>query len=791
MDNIPQQVEIKKNKDWSFVIRLVLSMVLCVFFVSIVLQSYYIPIGLPSLIVMSVLATLLFSFLLKTNCLILVTVIAVFAGLFTVLLIFLASLTFRTSLSRYMEWLQEHINGNFTAHSQFSSITAIWITLVASALCYIVFVRLRSFFIPFVISFVSLILVGIYKPNTPTATILTISFYTVLFCLLSVYNTLKKSRIGSDKEGTAFIFFISVIGIIAMMASTFLPKNNHPVQIRWLDELYNRIYYATTTINQDNNDLFYFAYHIKSDHLDGYAYPDDLKVMTVMANKSEYLKYSIKDKYTGFSWVDTDKTRTPMVNLENEVRKAQIEFENGIRYLNPGTIRTTDFTYMNEMAVRFERIKADFLFTPAYLNSVEPESGILSVNSGGIVFLNEQRRKGFTYEQGSRSINYGHPSFIALLRNSEKGLYESYFPDEPDETHDMLRQRAHDIQQTYLHIPASLPDRVKDLAKSLSESSNNNYDRVKSIENFLATEMNYTLQPMQRPFNRDLVDFFLFDSNEGYCTSYASAMTMLVRSLGIPARYCEGYVMPHSSGDPPTYIVTNRQAHAWCEVYFEGFGWVPFEPTSAYHQVFYANAAHTPEQPLPDEVPDESEGMIEDSSAEISVEDPAAGDDDEQFISPSPLAPEEIPNSIDSPSILFLQGILIIFILLLLIVVVRAVHNHKKMRKMLINAQYGDPAKGIILLYRYYLACLGVLNVKRHDYETPYEYYNRIKEESTFLKNFDYATEAFVEARYNAQASLAPLQKDVYLYNNEFQKFLREHLNAMEYAYYHYFKGIV
>ena len=59
-------------------------------------------------------------------------------------------------------------------------------------------------------------------------------------------------------------------------------------------------------------------------------------------------------------------------------------------------------------------------------------------------------------------------------------------------------------------------------------------------------------------------------------------MVTLLRLLGIPARYVEGYVLPSEQAFEEEYTVTNRNAHAWVEVYFEGFGWMVFEPTTAY-----------------------------------------------------------------------------------------------------------------------------------------------------------------------------------------------------------------
>jgi len=144
---------------------------------------------------------------------------------------------------------------------------------------------------------------------------------------------------------------------------------------------------------------------------------------------------------------------------------------------------------------------------------------------------------------------------------------------------------ADSVYNTFLNVPDTVPQRVKDLAVQVTAQAGNDYDRAKAIESYLV-KIPYTLLPGPTPQDRDFVDYFLFDLREGYCTYYASAMAIMCRSIGLPARYVEGYIMPETSTNG-VYDVTNLQAHAWVEVYFEGFGWVPFEPTAPYSYSYY------------------------------------------------------------------------------------------------------------------------------------------------------------------------------------------------------------
>jgi hypothetical protein len=134
------------------------------------------------------------------------------------------------------------------------------------------------------------------------------------------------------------------------------------------------------------------------------------------------------------------------------------------------------------------------------------------------------------------------------------------------------------VRERYLALPANLPERVTTLATTIAGGERTTYDRVKALERALRT-LPYDEQVAPPPAGRDVVDYFLFEGKRGYCEYFASAMVVMARSLGIPARVATGY----APGEPIAggRLVRERQAHAWAEVYFAGHGWVAFEPTPA------------------------------------------------------------------------------------------------------------------------------------------------------------------------------------------------------------------
>ncbi|MCL2840528.1 MAG: transglutaminase domain-containing protein [Defluviitaleaceae bacterium] len=147
-------------------------------------------------------------------------------------------------------------------------------------------------------------------------------------------------------------------------------------------------------------------------------------------------------------------------------------------------------------------------------------------------------------------------------------------------SYEILTAYARQVREHFMYVPDITPQRVWDLTESIVEGHTNDFDRVMAIRDFLL-QFPYTLSPAPVPRGVCFVDHFLFDGQEGYCTYFASAMAVMARMAGVPSRYVEGFVLPPSAGNEAT-TVTNRMAHAWVEVYLEGFGWKIVEATPTY-----------------------------------------------------------------------------------------------------------------------------------------------------------------------------------------------------------------
>lgn len=138
------------------------------------------------------------------------------------------------------------------------------------------------------------------------------------------------------------------------------------------------------------------------------------------------------------------------------------------------------------------------------------------------------------------------------------------------------------VTDANLYIGASTTDRTLQLALQIVNEANATtpYDKAKAIERWLRANIAYNESIPGSPPNQDPVDWFLFEAQQGYCTYYSSAMIVMVRSLGIPARMAAGFAQGDYDVASGQFIVQEQDAHTWVEVFFPGYGWVEFEPTS-------------------------------------------------------------------------------------------------------------------------------------------------------------------------------------------------------------------
>ena len=308
------------------------------------------------------------------------------------------------------------------------------------------------------------------------------------------------------------------------------------------------------------------GYGTNDSQLGGPFIQDDTVVFSATVDKSHYWRVETKDIYTGKGW---EATETVQVKTFKNNDQAQ----NVISWW--------------EGSVEKETLQADLYFSFYYSHLVYPQ-GLVGVfvrlphSAVDTVFhVNPYTEKiysrnsvGTSVQLEEYKVNYEHPIFSVEKLKQAPAIQDG------------------ELLQRYTQLPSTLPARVKELAQQITAEKEDQYEKVKAVEGyFRANGYFYDTEDVAIPGeNDDYVDQFLFETKRGYCDNFSTAMIVLLRSVGIPARWVKGYTSGQLIKSTPDgkrlYEITNNNAHSWVEVYFAGTGWVPFEPTTGFNNPY-------------------------------------------------------------------------------------------------------------------------------------------------------------------------------------------------------------
>ena len=217
--------------------------------------------------------------------------------------------------------------------------------------------------------------------------------------------------------------------------------------------------------------------------------------------------------------------------------------------------------------VLMEPIATDAIFVAPRAESLRGRFGEETTRPDGTprrgYLLQDQTGSVYNAEHNSIKIRYEGRSLLPATPVSDLRRAPAVFPEA--------------INEINLQLPA-LDPRVQPLALKITSGETNEYDKAVSIQRYLIAHYAYTLDLSGPPASDPLADF-LFTRRAGNCEYFASAMTVMLRSIGIPARYATGFLAGEYNDVGGDYIVRESDAHAWVEVYFPDYGWITFDST--------------------------------------------------------------------------------------------------------------------------------------------------------------------------------------------------------------------
>lgn len=294
------------------------------------------------------------------------------------------------------------------------------------------------------------------------------------------------------------------------------------------------------------------------DQLGGKPNPKDDPVMIVSTPRNTYLRGVILNDYTGRKWQNTTGARR---YLRQSARLAEMREALFDEKLPPPSVRNA-LCEPATVSVRMLSESASTLFVPQRVRELFPGGDLVPYFSNSSeLFITRNLKPDDSYTVSAPLFQAGDPGLGTLI-----------------EVCSTLEDSAYsDIVDTYTILPNHLEEPVYAIAVEVSSAKASPYEKALALQSWLARNCRYTLDVEPQSANDDFVTHFLLDTREGYCTHFASAMTVLCRMIGLPARYIEGYLAePDEDGNA---LVTGLSAHAWTEVYFSGFGWLTFDAT--------------------------------------------------------------------------------------------------------------------------------------------------------------------------------------------------------------------
>lgn len=271
----------------------------------------------------------------------------------------------------------------------------------------------------------------------------------------------------------------------------------------------------------------------------------------------------------------------------------------GVKFINDDSIRSGWIFGTNEYTL--------------YANSFNGEH--ISSNIPGVFLaLSGQFGSQGIFARGTRGLwsYFPHQSQLTLINpDNVKMFCTDPIPDDLMNTLTgkgkdfMMEEQAYRLfmYDKYTQLPSGIKEKLQNLLReqkiiggytfrgnTVTRSSANTYGSISyivdAVKNYLAQTCTYTLTPGRTPAGQDFTDYFLFQNHKGYCVHFATAATVLLRAMGVPARYAEGYIV--TDDDYKNAVggwanIKDNRAHAWVEVYYPGLGWQPIEVTPGFN----------------------------------------------------------------------------------------------------------------------------------------------------------------------------------------------------------------
>lgn len=386
-------------------------------------------------------------------------------------------------------------------------------------------------------------------------------------------------------------------------------------------------------------------------------------------------------------------------------------------------------------------------------------------------------------------INFVEDAYLkasnGLMGKSKYTLstYPIYYPN--DVSYDSIANNpenqdfveAMNFYEENLEVYTVVPENLQEKMNTFRETYglyNNGSPRVlaENVAKILDEICEYDLAPGVLPTGEEFVSYFLFQSQRGYCMHFASAAAMILRSAGVPTRYVEGYVVyPTDYGKDQWANIADSRAHAWVEIYEEGYGWIPIEVTPSIYQE--GSSSEEEQEASGNETAEQNEEIVSEKPIAESEENAISEEPISSLLEEDTLSSEELTSSQPEPekekkplpeSIKRILSGILFLVIVVLIIYGRRKYEIIKREKALKDPNMNHRATYI---YVYTMKLYKILEEKEENY--PKELYESVmlarfgnrsitEDEVSGIENY------LMEKLDQAQSNVSPLKKWFYQY---------------------------
>jgi transglutaminase-like putative cysteine protease len=390
-------------------------------------------------------------------------------------------------------------------------------------------------------------------------------FYLVAAMLLIGQTRLVKHYYQSTQDGSNYpnrgmaYFLISVfcLSILATSVAWFTPD----IRVSQLEAAIGTKIPGQKSISEHLTNFFANVPRkqtiFKSDEQTEFSF-DDVCESTendvhfiITSDIPQYWLTHAYDFYTSSGWINSNTVDYPAGR-----KAADIESD------SPAGRREITYTVETQITTDIILDAGEFISsnTPALLKVITPMSSDITV------------------EQMTMDNTVAVVTPYSLKPNQRYTVTASIISATPDELANAGDDYPSWITTYYLQLPPNLPERIKQLTDEVTQNALTPYDKTLAIGNYVS-QFSYDMYAEPPSKASDGVDNFLFAQQSGTCGDFASAMTVMLRAAGVPARFCVGYLTGEWDSNTESYLILAKNRHAWAEVYFPGYGWVEFEAT--------------------------------------------------------------------------------------------------------------------------------------------------------------------------------------------------------------------